>query len=370
MKATKHRFDVLDALRGVAACLVTLFHFLHGYVITHFDGIGFFEHAYLMVDFFFVLSGFVISYAALGKVTNGRTAGIFLIRRFGRVWPLHMTVLAIFVFIVVAKSIISHGAIPAFSPIRPASSIIYHALMIQPLSIVAAWQWNVPSWSISLEFYTYFIFAGVCLLAERWRFSTLGPALALILLSLALMPEHFLLAALVPGTIFRCIYSFFIGHVTYLFWQRRKSHVPALELLAAGLAITFVSYGDIRLLQFFVPPVFAFFIWVFAAEAGLLSRLGKTPVMQNLGLWSYSIYMTHFLAIHIFQSNFPAIMERLGIEADFGSKWMGDALVLLYMATVVAVSSLTYRWIENPARNYFNRLAGGGARVSRSGSAA
>jgi hypothetical protein len=372
VKVVKQRFAVLDALRGVAACLVALFHFLGGYVATHFDGVGFFEGAPLMVDFFFVLSGFVISHAAFGKITDARSATIFLIRRFGRIWPLHATVLAIFVFIVIAKSIMSHGAVPAFGPDRPLISVVYHLFMVQPLNHTAVRVWNVPSWSISFEFYTYFIFVGVCLLAAHTRLSTIGPALGLILLSLALLPHHTLvLTDVTPASIFRCVYSFFIGHLTYLFWRRRKSHAPAMEWLALGLAVTCVSFGGVRLLQFFTPLVFAFVIWVFAAEAGFLSRLGKLPIPQKLGLWSYSIYMTHFLGIHVFVSNFPAMAPWLGMKAVYGSDslWAGDALLLLYLVAVIAFSSATYRWVENPARNYFNRLAGRtDVHVSRSSS--
>ena len=357
----KHRFAVLDAWRGVAACQVAFFHFLGGKVTTHFDNAAYFQNSTLMVDFFFVLSGFVISHAAVGKISDSRSAISFMIRRFGRVWPLHVTVLAIFVFLAVAKSMVSHGADPAFGPDRPLVSIAYHMAMIQPLSHVAVRQWNVPSWSVALEFYTYFLFVGVCLLARHRRLLMIGPALGLILLSLTLMPEHTLvLTNITPGTIFRCIYGFFLGHLTYQFWCRRKSRAPAMEWLAVGLAAACMSFAPTRLLQFFIPLLFAFLIWVFAAEAGFLSRLGKSSVMQNLGLWSYSIYMTHFLGIHVFVTNFPAIAARFGLQAAYSDIWAGDALALFYVAAVIAFSSVTYRCVENPARTYFNRLAGGG----------
>ena len=74
MRFAKHRFVVLDAWRGFAACQVALFHFLNGNVVTHFDGVRYLESSALMVDFFFVLSGFVISHAAYGKITDCRNA--------------------------------------------------------------------------------------------------------------------------------------------------------------------------------------------------------------------------------------------------------------------------------------------------------
>lgn len=52
---------------------------------------GFFRNGYLAVDLFFVLSGFLIAQNYESRLTNGRQLGAFVIRRFGRLWPLHIT---------------------------------------------------------------------------------------------------------------------------------------------------------------------------------------------------------------------------------------------------------------------------------------
>jgi peptidoglycan/LPS O-acetylase OafA/YrhL len=161
-------------------------------------------------------------------------------------------------------------------------------------------------------------------------------------------------------SIFRCIYGFFIGHLTYLLWSRRKNRTPALEWLALGLSVAIVSFGEIKPLQFIAPLIFAFAVWVFAGESGLLSRLAKSPMMQMLGAWSYSIYMTHLLGIHILISILAWMDARFGMQA-MKNIWTGDAAALLFLAAVVLLSSATYRYIENPARNYFNKLANGSA---------
>jgi peptidoglycan/LPS O-acetylase OafA/YrhL len=80
------RFEVLDAWRGICACLVTLVHI----PVAHtFYADRWFTNMQLFVDFFFVLSGFVICHAYATRVTDTRSAGGFMIRRFGRIWPLH-----------------------------------------------------------------------------------------------------------------------------------------------------------------------------------------------------------------------------------------------------------------------------------------
>jgi peptidoglycan/LPS O-acetylase OafA/YrhL len=362
MGPKKHRFAVLDAWRGIAACLVALLHATswHGFN-THLDHVALIQNSWLMVDFFFVLSGFVISHAAFGNITNGRTATAFIVRRFGRLWPLHAVVLAIFVGLAVAKSIASHGAVPAFAPYHSRLSVFYNLLMIQTIDVSAIYAWNSASWTIGVEFYTYFVFVGLCLLVTRKRFSTIAPSLVLIGLAL--------IALIAGGTMestsmARCIYGFFAGHLTYLFWCRRKNRSPAAEWLALALAAAIVSFSAIRPLQFFTPLVFAFVVWVFAAETGLLSRFAKTIPMQNLGTWSYSIYMTHMLGIH------GLISLRAWLDARhmvWDANGTGDAIVLVYMAAIILLSGVTYRYIENPARNYFNRQAGqSDVHVSRS----
>lgn len=59
--ASKPRYEILDGLRGVAAMLVVAYHLLETYTANPMEQL--LNHGYLAVDFFFVLSGFVIGYA-------------------------------------------------------------------------------------------------------------------------------------------------------------------------------------------------------------------------------------------------------------------------------------------------------------------
>jgi hypothetical protein len=75
------RFDLLDGWRGICALLVALYHLrLDGYAYD----LPAVRNAYLFVDFFFVLSGFVISHAYSSKVASFRNILVFVVRRFGR----------------------------------------------------------------------------------------------------------------------------------------------------------------------------------------------------------------------------------------------------------------------------------------------
>jgi len=84
------RYVVLDSWRGICAILVALFHFP---LLWHFQSTSFVRGCWLFVDFFFVLSGFVIAHAYAGKLSTRKDLVAFVIRRFGRLWPLHFALL-------------------------------------------------------------------------------------------------------------------------------------------------------------------------------------------------------------------------------------------------------------------------------------
>ena len=89
---SRGRYEILDGLRGVAAVVVIWFHFFEGFATSPVDQVV--NHGYLAVDFFFVLSGFVIGYAYDGRWGNGGlTPGRFMLRRVIRLEP--MLVLAV-----------------------------------------------------------------------------------------------------------------------------------------------------------------------------------------------------------------------------------------------------------------------------------
>ncbi|HSU19545.1 MAG TPA: acyltransferase family protein, partial [Acidobacteriaceae bacterium] len=77
-----HKFETLDALRGIAALAVVEYH------ATALSAHAF-RHGYLAVDFFFVLSGFVLSYAYGDRLAEGWSTASFMKARFIRLWPLN-----------------------------------------------------------------------------------------------------------------------------------------------------------------------------------------------------------------------------------------------------------------------------------------
>jgi peptidoglycan/LPS O-acetylase OafA/YrhL len=90
-----NRFTVLDSWRGVCAIIVVVYHFM---AKSHLLLLPFFRNGWIFVDFFFALSGFVITHAYSRHLGTIREFAAFAVRRFGRVWPLHMAVVVAFLF--------------------------------------------------------------------------------------------------------------------------------------------------------------------------------------------------------------------------------------------------------------------------------
>jgi peptidoglycan/LPS O-acetylase OafA/YrhL len=77
-----HRFHVLDGMRGIAAIIVMLFHFYNRFSYP------FLKNAYIAVDFFFILSGFVVYHAYGCKLTTEAGIRKYLANRIGRLFPM------------------------------------------------------------------------------------------------------------------------------------------------------------------------------------------------------------------------------------------------------------------------------------------
>src|ERR1700709_560293 len=165
------RFRALDGWRGVCALLVAAHHIeVHGFLYWQ----PLIRNAWLFVDFFFVLSGFVIAHAYGAHLEKGPEIKAFVIRRFGRLWPLHAAMLLALIGLELAHLAIAHGhpipgARPAFPAGRAPSAILTNLFLVQSLGLHPYETWNGPAWSISTEFYTYLIFAAVCFVAPRFR---------------------------------------------------------------------------------------------------------------------------------------------------------------------------------------------------------
>lgn len=208
----RFRFEALDGMRGFAALAVLLFH------VGKTDAPWLFAHGYLAVDFFFILSGFVIAYAYGARLLEGMSSSRFLRARLVRLYPLiaagavlgvagycklydRSTLLAIFVT----------GIFLLPTPLAPQSEDRM-ALAINP-----------PSWSLFFEF------------VANAAFALAAPRLSDRMLALVVTISAFALAASIalfngvdfgahwPDFLFgipRVCFSFFAGVGLFRLWRR------------------------------------------------------------------------------------------------------------------------------------------------------
>ncbi len=375
------RFHALDSWRGLCAVLVAL---LHYHATWHLYEFPLIRNSYLFVDFFFVLSGFVIAHAYGDRIGDLADFGRFVALRFGRLWPLHATVLGLFLVVEIVALVLEPwlgGAYPRppFTESRSPFAILTNILLVHSLGLHPDVTWNFPSWSISVEFYTYLVFATVLLMLPRFRAVA---ALALVLFGVAV------LVMVGPGSmdvtvhygLFRCLVGFFLGCLTFRAYRvtasRLGGRLPGADLAEAVctvLVLAFIAAAGTGPLSFLAPLVFTATVFIFAFEGGAVSRFMKNPVLLRLGALSYSIYMVHAFVLLILENSTAVAGKVLGVRLetgriiagrlvdllDFGNPWVMDGVALVYLAAVIALASVTYRYVEVPgydaAKRFVNR---------------
>jgi peptidoglycan/LPS O-acetylase OafA/YrhL len=375
------RFRSLDGWRGFAAILVALF---HAGFYGHLYAWPFIRHAYLLVDFFFVLSGFVITYAYADRLTAPEEYSSFIVRRFGRLWPLHATMLLVFFISELFKlAAHSHGGIatehPPFSGYFTMSAFVKNIFLVHALGTCDRETWNGPSWSISVEFYTYFVFL-IVFACFRRRLVTVSMLIAALsgFIIWRFSPHTPAIDTMYDFGFFRCLYGFFVGLLVYRIYARltlRKWTIPYpafTELLALGLMIMFIVLAGAAKLSLAAPLVFGVTVLVFSFESGPLSKLLSSTPFSYFGTWSYSIYMCHMFlwqtitratkfadkafGTPVFQQSKVAGLIVYSVRSPHSLYWM-DLLDILYLAVVIAVACFMYRFVEEPSRKFFNRLS-------------
>jgi peptidoglycan/LPS O-acetylase OafA/YrhL len=347
------RFAALDSWRGIAACLVAFYH-LHAFSAkSHLAGVAGLLNSYLFVDFFFVLSGFVIAANYEQRLAEGFSLWRFALLRFGRLYPLHLAVLAGCILLHLAHAAGGVGGVSAFqAPFWSADTVVANLLLLHSLHLYDFLTWNAPSWSISTEFYTYLLFAAAVALTTRRIAMLLVPAVLVSALALCILVPH--IDTTVEWGLIRCIFGFSVG---VLAWHVHRTTPlrsgTGLELMSIILMIVFVWRAGAIKLSIAAPAVFAVVVLAFAAEAGAMSRLLRAPALRWLGERSYSIYMVHFL-VWLVLVDCAKLFRLAGIDLMQAN---GDLVSLVYFLLVLGVATVTYRWIEVPARACFRRLA-------------
>lgn len=362
----------LEALRGICALMVAVFHVPWW---TPLHGSPPIQNAWLFVDFFFVLSGFIIARTYADSGRQPFDARGFVIKRLSRLYPLHVATTLAFLALVLAKQFV----LPAFTSLAPRGPlpddfgivVTLNLLLLHAMSLLPTAYLNAPSWSIAAEFWTYCIFCLCCLASAR-------PAVRVLLMTviggvaltalLVMNGEKGLWTTYQYG-LMRCLACFGIGTLAWAaaHWRPMRLVGPAADLaflVLGGALYIFMSGVSMQTrLNALAPLLFAAIIYLAAMDAGSHTRkLLEAAPMRALGRWSYSIYMVHFMIA----TALGVLLERVWPERiDVGQikslivapAGLSEVLLFGYLALTVALSAATYAWIERPWRDRGRRLA-------------
>lgn len=345
-------------LRGVAALAVVAYHLqLAGYLFPIAVVSRMIDHCYLMVDLFFVLSGYILSYAnGADKFTRRGSLKTFMISRLVRIYPLHAFCL---LYLVLGAGIgdIAFGLIGR-PPVFADWSWDSLQLLLAQATLTNGWfltqsGWNTPTWSISVEMLAYLAFPVLLVaLEKRGMPFVLAVSTAILLFYGMVAVTSGSLDMIGRVAILRCLAGFGIGMLIFRYRDKMSglsdAGSTALQLLALIIIALVLA---LKLNDVLIIPAFALLVMSTIWDRGLLGRLTATRLFQFLGEISYSVYLNHACLLILLTPFWGLIASR---AARFVT--LPTALYIpVFFSCVLLVSYLTHRFIEVPARTRLNR---------------
>ena len=362
----KPRYELLDGLRGVAAFLVILYHFGEGFATSPVDQMM--NHGYLAVDFFFVLSGFVIGYAYDGRWSRGMTAGRFMLRRVIRLHP--MVVLSVMLG---AVAYLLQGSVRWDGTPVPLPHLLLALLLglflIPVLPGMSAevrgngemFPLNGPSWSLFFEYIGSILYAIVLHRLSKKALAAVtalsGIGLTAVILGNVSGAYHVGVGWSAGGLGFlggflRLSFSFSAG----LLMSRcfRKTNIRgAFWICAAAIALILscpyvTTDGNVSVLNGVYDCVCTLFLFpaiVYVGACGATTDRFSTNTCEFLGQLSYPVYIIHYPVMYLFYAwvwnNGITLEEALPICAAL-------FLGIIFMAW------LALRFYDTPLRRYLS----------------
>jgi peptidoglycan/LPS O-acetylase OafA/YrhL len=376
MKSSDHPYlTTLTPLRGIAALLVVIFHC--NLMFRQFLPSGhtkFLDNSWLWVDFFFVLSGFIMFYAYkkyFKKTVSVADFKKYMGARFARIYPLYFftTIWAFISCVLIVKY--SAPLDPFMAEIINPKALPASLLLVQSMHVgYFTAPLNTPAWSLSTEWWAYVIFPFLVPLFLSLK--AMGKMLALILIAAFFIVLRYKIGPISYGNpgptmnvltdfgFLRCLAGFLTGMLLYVFFEHRSG----FALIKKDWFFFLSFFGVMAAMHFGVMDIiiivfFPLIILSAAYNDGHVKRILDSRMLQRLGDWSFTIYLVHV----------PIILMFYVRDIYKNPKFMTDpavwttphylhALMMcgLVITLTLVTSSLVYRFVEVPARNYFNRI--------------
>ncbi|MGB9647711.1 MAG: acyltransferase, partial [Stellaceae bacterium] len=354
----------LTPLRGIAALWVVIFHFCWYFPAVHPERYtGAVYKGYLAVDMFFVLSGFVITHVykeGFARRVTGQRYLDFLKARVARIYPLHITVLLLFVAAATAERAASYALRGSFEPIpllgeRSVGGFFANLVMLQGLW-ARELSWNDPSLSISLEFLAYLLFP--LLVPVLWR---AGPAakagfgglLVVALGWLAYRTGGYLNQWNGTYAILRCLPEFLAGMLLYSAYQSGIfASVLATDAAFAVVVLLLAALLHLGAPDLAIIPLFPLLILAAVRNTGRFSPLLNSSPLVWLGDISYSLYLLHWFVLFV-----ATEIARRVPGPDFAKLPLAPSLLLItvLIAISLALATVSFRFIEITGRRWLRQ---------------
>lgn len=375
--------DKIAALAGARAfppLMVVMFHFSEGHHYSGFKPLDMLAtRGYLWVEFFFVLSGFILTHVYWPRLKdlfrrNGYAA--FLRARLIRLYPLHLFMLLLILgLVILLRALAAHGGYLSIFDAKYHQDVSVKGFWLSVL-LIHAWNsmntltWNGVSWFVSVEFALCLVFPGLLWLAEGglWRgFALIGAGLC-GLVALLLTSKHGLDITYHNGVL-RGLSDFSVGVGMAVLFRRIKARdrMPAwlhsvLQLALLGLLAWVVmntGWSHTRMDIFTVLPLMML-VFALAFDKGLVAEALKTRLPQLLGDWSYAVYLGQtawLLAIRFFEQRLYPPPDAIVLGQRFSSLvWWLEPLCLVMVC--VLWGGVLAHFVEQPAASALRRRLG------------
>jgi len=362
---TKPHYQILDGLRGVAAIIVVFFHLAEPLAGSRFENVV--NHGYLAVDFFYLLSGFVIGYAyddRWGKLTIGG----FLRRRFVRLQPLivlGMTLGAIGFYFTDSTIWPLIHTVPVWKLI--VVMLIGYTILPIPLSMdIRGWQemhpLNSVGWSLFFEYIANILYAlGLRKLSNKALTGFVVLAGALLLHFAVTNPNGdvaggwTLNASHMRIGITRTLFPFFAGLL--LSRVARPAYIKnaflwCSLLVAAVLLMPRIGGAEhlwMNGLYEAFSIIIVFPLIVYIGASGVVHNQGGDKICKFLGDLSYPLYMTHYVLVYFYVA---WVSNHSGITL-----WQALPYAMLTFSGAIVLAYVSLKLYDVPVRAWLrNKL--------------
>jgi len=354
------QLPALTSLRGIAA----LFILLHHITIYLLPELGkfvggftpFLQKSYLWVDFFFILSGFIMVHVyreTFSVPFTWQTFRRYMISRFARIYPLHFIMLLCFVVLeLISLYLYSPTGTPLpfeelpFGVKHSIKSLITNILMLQTLHSYSSW--NEPAWAISAEWILYFFIPLIIFYSARSHYLFDCALILLAYLCLFLMSWRIgNLDFLTWKSLLRCTSDVTIGVLSYKFFiQTRGSRIWGNSLFTCFLLIA--SFMTIYLPMNHALTILIFPFLVISAASIPRHSFFTNPSLMFLGKISYSIYMVQWFVLQLVAKTVIWYSgNALHNQLTLAQMPVMAAFIIL---SVIFISLIVYKYLEEPLR--------------------